>query len=448
MFVSRRAQENPAPLKIISRFSGIKTVLKVHNRIGRWIMNPFEGKTKNLSDYFADWNKLNSQPYDKRETDPYTKIRLILMNGTEFESVWNSHQFSRHEADLDLKREIALLRRVEQQQQKRISSFKPADESILEHTIGYEMLAVDLTAALAKREKSPLVKKALDFALLEDFDHLYRYADLLEGERHIKAENLVGKYVEIMPGRPTIAHHRYPADDIKPYIGRGDDLLTKLNVNIITAAEQQTMNYYMNVANFYDSDEGRRLYNEIAMVEEEHVSHYGSLKNPDATRLECLLMHEYTECYLYYSCYHTETDKKIRKLWEELYEQEVCHLRFVGELLKKYERKEACEVIPEPDFPELLKLEPSKEYVRQILSTVNLTADRDDYKQVSDMRADSDFFFYQKRVNSPVASVPSHEVIGDYIAKKGKDYRYQEGDHPIKELNDRSKDNTKIGREA
>ncbi len=410
-------------------------------------MNPFEGKTKQLSDYIVDWKKLYSHSYNKKTTDPYTKIRIILMNGTEFESVWNSHQFSRHEADLDLKRDIALLRRVEQQQQKRIASLKPADESILETTIGYEMLAVDLTAALAQSEGSPLVKKALDFALLEDFDHLYRYSDLLEGERHIKAENLVGKYVELMPGRPTISHHRYPADDIKPYIGPGDDLLTKLNVNIITAAEQQTMNYYMNVGSLYDSDEGRKLYHEIAIVEEQHVSHYGSLKNPNCTWLETLLLHEYTECYLYYSCYQTETDKNVKSLWEELYEQEVCHLQYVGDLLRKYEKREPCEIIGNPEFPQLLHLKPSKEYVRQVLSSVNITAYREDYKEVCSMGEDADFFAYQKTVNPSITIVPSHLVMKEYIEKNGKDYRYQEGAHPIHALDDRMKDNTKEGRD-
>ena len=58
----------------------------------------------------------------------------------------------------------------------------PPTRRILEHTIGYEQLAVDLTAALAQTVGDGHVKKALDFALLEDFDHLYRYADLLDME--------------------------------------------------------------------------------------------------------------------------------------------------------------------------------------------------------------------------------------------------------------------------
>ena len=112
------------------------------------------------------------------------------------------------------------------------------------------------------------------------------------------------------PARPTIAEHRHPKDSIfYPICNKDACLLTKLNVGIITAAEQQTMNYYMNVAPFYSkSDLGRRLYQEIGMIEEEHVSQYESLKDPNATWLEDLLMHEYTECYLYYSCMMTECD--------------------------------------------------------------------------------------------------------------------------------------------
>ena len=53
--------------------------------------------------------------------------------------------------------------------------------------------------------------------------------------------------------------------------------MTKLAVGIITAAEQQTMNYYMNVCGLYPTELGRKLYQEIGMVEEQHVSQYLSL---------------------------------------------------------------------------------------------------------------------------------------------------------------------------
>ena len=80
------------------------------------------------------------------------------------------------------------------------------------------------------------------------------------------------------------------------------------------------MNYYMNIGTFYDSDLGRRLYQEIGMIEEQHVTQYGALLDPGMTWLENLLLHEYTECYLYWSCVEDETDLHIKKIWEQHFE--------------------------------------------------------------------------------------------------------------------------------
>jgi len=401
-----------------------------------------------LASTLMDFRQIYPLPYDKRTVDPYTRTRVILMNGTEFENVWFSHQFSRHTADNDLRREIAMIRRSEQQQQKLISALKPRDETLLEHTIGYEQLAVDLTAGLARREPNPTVRAALDFALLEDFDHLYRYADLLEMETGVYAENLVGRYTEIMPGRPTIAEHRCPFDDIRPCIDdKVDALETRLCVGIITAAEQQTMNFYMNTGGAYTSDLGRQLYQEIGMIEEQHVSHYGSLIDPRATWLECLLMHQFTEAYLYWSCFRTETDLHIRSVWQLLLEQEISHLHKAAELLERLEGKHYTQVVGEGTFPEPLKLESNIDYVRGVLSsTVQNTSLREGYADVGTLPADADFFSYQKKVCPAPDIVPSHLVIEKAVHKNGQDYRFETQPNPIEELRDRRKDNTTVGR--
>ena len=211
-------------------------------------MNPFQEMPKNPKISYENWKALSPAPYDKHTASPYTKTRTILANGTEFEAVSFLHQLNRHCLNNDIRRAAAEVRRQEQQQQKRLSSLKPIDETILETTIAYEQIAVDLTADLAKRERNPLEKAQLDFALLEDFDHLYRFSDLLDMEEGVKADMLVGFYTEITPGRPTISEHRHPNDDIRRYINCWqDDLTTRLNTMVITAAEQQTMNFYMNL---------------------------------------------------------------------------------------------------------------------------------------------------------------------------------------------------------
>jgi len=411
-------------------------------------MNPFNEKSIGIEQSLLNWQQMYPKSYNKHNVSPYTKTRIILMNGTEFEANWFSHNMARHIVDNDLKREIALTREVEKQQQLKISLLKPQNESILEHTIGYEQLAVDLTAELAKRELDCYVKTALDFALLEDFDHLYRYSNLLEMEQGISAEWLVGRYTEIMPGRPTISHHRYPIDNVRRKIdAKTADVQTVLSTMIITAAEQQTMNYYMNVTNFAQSDLSRRLYQEIALVEEEHVTHYESLMDSSSTWLEMLLWHEYCECYLYWSCYLTETDNYVKGIWEHNLFVEIGHLHKAKELLEKYENKQWEEVIPCGDFPTPISLHENIDYVRKILSdTVQYTTVLEDYEKVENLTSDANFFRFQTITNPTTKIVPSHKVIETFIDYKGADYRYQIKPSPVEELRNRKVDNTSVGR--
>lgn len=411
--------------------------------------NPFSEKPIPFDRVYMDWNKMYPMSYDKNTTDAYTKTRIVLMNGTEFEAQWFTRNFSRHCPDNELRRELACLRRSEQQQQKRIACLKPADESILEHTISYEQLAVDLTAALAQNEPDCDVKNALDFALLEDFDHLYRYSNLLDLEYGICPEKLVGGYTEIMPARPTISEHRAPKDSIfRDIDNKTADMRTKLHVNVIIAAEQQTMNYYMNIAPFYcKSDVGRRLYQEIGMIEEQHVSQYESLKDTKASWLEDLLMHEYTECYLYYSCMMTECNSRIKKIWEECLVQEIAHLHKAKELLERYEHKDWQEVIPCGDIPEILKLSPNIEYVREIIrTTTGNTQKRSDVVPLHNLPRDDEFFWYQNLMNHDINCVASHRVIDNYIRRKGMDYRYEVAPNPLEVLRNRRFDNTSLAR--
>src|SRR3546814_17196415 len=116
------------------------------------------------------------------------------MNGIEVEAAMNSHQMSRHTVDVGLKQTLALVRRVEQQQQKAVTWLIPGDESVIANTIGYEQVAVDLTRWLARHEPDRSLKKVSDFALLEHYEHRDRYDQLmaLMGEDR-KAQDITGE---------------------------------------------------------------------------------------------------------------------------------------------------------------------------------------------------------------------------------------------------------------
>ncbi len=411
-------------------------------------MNPFEEKPAQVADGIRDWASVYPTPYCKQTVDPYTKIRIILMNGIEVEAALFKHQFHRNCPNNDLRRELALSRRIEQQQQKRVNWLKPLDETQLETTIGYEHVAVDLTAWLAQNEPNAYVKQALDFALLEDFDHLYRYANLLDLDAQIPAEQLVKSYVDITPGRPTIAEHRFPFEEVKnPVDFKTADIRTKLNTLIITSGEQQTMNFYMNLGNTYYNDLGRQLYLEIAMIEEQHVSHYGALLDPTCTWLENLLLHEYMECYLYYSFYEDELDPNVKSVWELHLEQEIAHLHQAVALLRQYEDKDWQQVIPGGAFPKLLQFHDTRDYVRQILNEqILLTANREHYIPVPELSKEHEFFLYQERVNHDLNTVASHNVIARHQQKYNLDYRAEAKPNPVQALSDRTQDNTTIAR--
>src|SRR3546814_17908113 len=100
------------------------------------------------------------------------------MNGIEVESIMFSHQFARHTDNLEIKRSLALTRRVDAQQQKAVNGLNPGDQTPLETPIGYEQVAVDLTAWLASHAPHPMLQQTLDFALPQATDNHYRYLTL------------------------------------------------------------------------------------------------------------------------------------------------------------------------------------------------------------------------------------------------------------------------------
>ena len=205
----------------------------------------------------------------------------------------------------------------------------------------------------------------------------------------------------------------------------------------------------MNTAALWPEETGRRLYQEIGMVEEQHVTQYGSLLNPGMTWLENLLVHQYVECWLYWSCAKTETDGGIRKVWDCLLEQELLHLDLARRLLQDYEGKEWQQVIPEGEFPAPLRLESNIDYVRRILGgTVTQTAVLEGYREAAELPPDSTFAAYQKLVNEPIKNVMSHTFTQEYMDRNGGDYRFETAPHPVETLRCRTKDNICVGREG
>lgn len=389
--------------------------------------NPLEHRGIPLDRQLRNWRELDVEPVDPDHGDLYTKCRIIAMNGIEMEAILFSHQFARHCPDLDVKRQLAEVRYIEQQQQKAVNWLLPGLASVLETTISYEQVAVDLTGWIARHEPDPYLRQAYEFGVLEDFDHLYRYSNLYEMIEHRKAESIVEGLTEVMPGRPTKFHHRHPADNVRaPYDRATVDPLSRLHALTIMAAEQQTLNFYLNVGPQYMEPIARRLYQEIALVEEEHVTHYESLVDPGETWWEQLVTHEYNECYLYHSFMEQEPDPKVKAIWELHLNMELEHLRIACDLMRRHDGREPREILA-PELPNVLTFEENKQFVRGLLDTqMDLTTLGTGYVREAHER----FQKMQEQIHGG-EEPPSERVMAQHREMFGREYRIEsEGEHP------------------
>src|SRR5688572_17724020 len=312
------------------------------------------------------WKDLVQPPYSKLDDDAFTRVRVILMNGIESEAVRFGHACARMNRELQV--DLARIRRIEQHQQTLVNWLNPPDQNVLETTIGFEQVAIEVTAAVALAEPDKYLAQVYRFGLLEDFDHMYRYSALMDRVEGKDANTLLQSYTDILPGRPTIDEHRHPADNLrKPYDRKKAAPLSKLHALTIMAAEQQTHNYYMNIGPMYADPVARQLYAEIASIEEQHVTQYESIIDPEETWLEKWVMHELGEVYNYHGCMEQETNPRIRAIWERFCDYELGHLHMACELFKQHEKRDPEEILPE-SLPEPIPFASQREFVRETLA--------------------------------------------------------------------------------
>lgn len=396
--------------------------------------NPLDHSGIPLDRQLRNWRELNVDPVDPDHCDPYTRCRIITMNGIEVEAILFSHQLARHCPDTDVKRRLATTRYIEAQQQKVVNWLLPGTSSVLETTIAYEQVAVDLTAWVARSEPDPYLRQAYEFGVLEDFDHLYRYANLYEIIEHRKAESIVDQLTEVMPGRPTRLHHRDPVDNVRdPYDRSSAHPLSKLHALTVMSAEQQTMNFYMNTGPTYMEPIARQLYQEIGLIEEEHVTHYESLVDPGETWWEQLVNHEYNECYLYHSFMEQESDPRVKAIWELHLNMELAHLQEACELMRRHDGREPQEILA-PEVPNVLTFEPNKDYLRQVIAEqLDLTTLGAGYVREAHER-----FERMQEALSGGEAPPSDRVMERQRDEVGREYRLEtEGEHPVAALRER-----------
>jgi len=363
-----------------------------------------------------DWRDLVRLPTSKLDDDAFTRVRTILMNGIESEALRFQHACARMNKELQLP--LARVRRVEQHQQTMVNWLLPADLSPLETTIGFEQVAIEVTASVAQHEPDPYLAQVYRFGLLEDFDHMYRFSALMDRVYAGDSNNILQNYTDILPGRPTSVEHRAPEDDLRECYDRKNAApISKLNAVTIMAGEHQTHDYYMTIGPMFTDPIARQLYAEIASIEEQHVTQYESIIDPQESWLEKWLLLETAEIYNYYSCLQYESNPRVKAIWERFVNYELGHLHFVLDLFRQLEKRDPAEIIP-ASLPEPIEYKSHRQFVRQVLrDEVDLRARGTEFISKDEETPESPSQLYRERMNS--SGSPSDTIAAGYKWKPG-----------------------------
>ncbi len=374
----------------------------------------FDAKGTPLEQQKFTWRELAPPPISKLDDDAFTRVRVILMNGIEQQA--NRFQHLCAQSNGALREPLARIRRVEHHQQTMVNWLLSADHSPLETTIAYEQVAIEVTAAIAQQEPDPYLAQVYRFGLLEDFDHMYRYSALLDRVEGMDANNILQSYTDVIPGRPTIDEHRDPNDDLRAHYDRKTAApVTKMNALTIMSGEYQTRDYYMNIGPTFADPLARQLYAEIASIEEQHVTQYGSIIDPDETWLEKWVLYEANEVNNYYSCMASESNPRVKAIWERFLDYELGHLHLVMELFKQHERRDPAEILPEA-LPDPIAYQSQREFVRRTLAQeLNLRAAGTQFVDKAEERDASRQ--YRQQLNA--GGSPSDAVAADYQWRPG-----------------------------
>ena len=133
---------------------------------------------------------------------------------------------------------------------------------------------------------------------------------------------------------------------------------------------------------------------------------------------------------MYHSFMAQESDPRIKAIWELHLNMELEQLRVAGDLMRRFDGREAAEILP-AELPTPVRFEPNKEYLRNLLATqIDLTTLGAGYVRDAHER----FEQLQAQIHGG-EEPPSERVITEHRAMYGDEYRIEsEGPHPVESM--------------
>jgi hypothetical protein len=123
----------------------------------------------------------------------------------------------------------------------------------------------------------------------------------------------------------------------------------------------------MNIGPIFADPLARQLYAEIASVESQHITHYGSMLNPEESLIEKLLLGEACEVWNYAGCLAQESNPRVKAIWEKFLDYELGHFQAALTLFKDVERRDPETVLGDGKLPSFIQYQSHRDFVRKTI---------------------------------------------------------------------------------
>ena len=362
------------------------------------------------------------------------QLTLRLLSAVLEESIRVSIEAQLQTEEMERRRGLSLLGRVQAQQLAAAGAFLPAEASDAAECLFCAAVQLETASALAQGMADHPVRRALHFMLPEYLDMLYRLANLLRLRGEENAQTLLGHHLEIMPGRPLAACHRHPWDDLAPICREPREEMARITLLAAVSAMQRGC---MRAA-VRAEGVSRGVFLELSMISQQHQTLLISLTPawPPLTRLNSLLA---AACSLLSALADTEGHEDLRAF--ALAER--VHVQRQWALIRKWILLSDAPDEAPPIQPFVWR--PSKGYVRDTLQEIGQTLCRGQPIPSARLPRDADSVRYRRRACPDEETLPSHQAVQLGISRFGWDERFEIARHPIPSLRNRSRDATRIG---
>ncbi|MFC8436504.1 hypothetical protein [Streptomyces sp. NPDC057253] len=295
--------------------------------------------------------------------DPFTRCRVMTMHAIETEAALFDEELVRSCGDPKATGILTRLHDIEGRQLRTLRRLVPGRPGVLEAAVAQEQVSVDLTAWVARMEPDPRRRSLYRRTLEEDFDHLYRLANLYEMTTHRSAGLDAEDLVTMEPRRRSTI--RPASGGTRPRQRRtAPPALSELHALTLGITQLQTTHFYDGIG--LRRPGRRRTCGELGSIGHEHLTRADTSTDPGRTAWEELVMREYNECYLYHCFAEQETDSQLKALWEFHLGLELGHLHAACNLMRRQDGLDPSDILP-PQLPSALDFTGNRDYLLTLM---------------------------------------------------------------------------------